>query len=111
MFFNVFAGFTSALVALVYPVYSTLEGITKNDTGKLKNWSGYFVVLSLLHVLELGDFLPSLVPFYYVLKSVLVLWLYLPQYKVGCCILYYTMCFYICYSKHVPYTAREWPSC
>ncbi len=83
LFFNVLAGLTSSLIALVYPLYFTLGAVHKSDVSKLKEGALYFVLFSLFSVCELGDFVTLVIPFYYVFKTVFFVWLYLPQYQVS----------------------------
>ena len=83
LFTNVLAGVVSALIALVYPTYGALEAITKSDVSKVKIWAFYFILLGLVNFLELGvDIVSSVIPFYYVFKTVFVLWLFVPHYLV-----------------------------
>jgi hypothetical protein len=79
---NFLAGLTSNLLAMAYPAYSTLEAIHKQDLAKLKLWSLYFLLLSGVTLLETGDFLPSLIPFYHVIKTAAFVYLYTPHYFV-----------------------------
>ncbi len=82
LFFQVAAGASSTLLGLAYPVYKTLEAITRSDLAKLRLWGTYLLLWTALGLLETGGFLASLIPFYYVAKTALCLWLYLPQYLV-----------------------------
>ena len=82
LFFGVLASLTSALIALCYPSYRAAESIVKSDLQGLRVWVVYFVLMSGLQLIELGDVIASLIPFYHVFKTLFVLWLVLPQYLV-----------------------------
>lgn len=82
LFFQVAAGASSTLLGLGFPVYKTLESIARSDLTKLRLWATYLLIWTTLGLFETGGILASLIPFYYVVKTALCLWLYLPQYLV-----------------------------
>ena len=82
LFFQVAAGVSSTILGLTYPLYKTLEAISRSDLNKLRLWATYLLVWTGIGLLETGGLLASLIPFYYVVKTALCLWLYLPQYLV-----------------------------
>ncbi|KAJ1556772.1 ER membrane protein DP1/Yop1, partial [Cladochytrium tenue] len=83
VFLNIFAGFTTGVLGLVYPLYRFLEAGQKGDTEGLKSFGFFFAILSLLTTVE-EVFLSTILyyfPFYFVMKLVFVFWLMLPGYQ------------------------------
>ncbi|KND04651.1 uncharacterized protein SPPG_00367 [Spizellomyces punctatus DAOM BR117] len=81
VFFNIFAGLTTNLLAIIYPTYRAFEASYKEDTAALKVWATYFWAIGIVNIVELGiTTILAWFPFYYVVKVVFVFWLFLPQY-------------------------------
>ena len=85
-FFIVILGYGASLicdiVGILYPAFMSHKAAKSQDENQIKQWLAYWVLLSLLKLLE-GMFtsLFQWIPFYYVLKLVLELWLMHPTYQ------------------------------
>ncbi|KAI8821644.1 TB2/DP1, HVA22 family-domain-containing protein [Fimicolochytrium jonesii] len=81
VFFNIWAGLTTTVLALIYPTYRAFEASSKNDVESLKVWVTYFWFLGLLSLVELkaGTILYYF-PLYYVAKLVGTFLMFLPKY-------------------------------
>ncbi|KAJ3158729.1 ER membrane protein DP1/Yop1 [Geranomyces michiganensis] len=79
VFFQIKAGFTTSLLALIYPSYRMFESSYKDDTDGLKVWATYFWFSSLVSFAELAR-PEQYVPFFYVAKLVILFGMFLPGY-------------------------------
>ncbi|KAJ3001769.1 ER membrane protein DP1/Yop1, partial [Thoreauomyces humboldtii] len=69
VFFNVYAGLTTALLAVIYPTYRAFEASHHNDVDALKVWATYFWFLAMLGLVELRvHTILEYFPFFYVVK-------------------------------------------
>lgn len=67
------------LVGFVYPAYMSFKSMDANN-GEDTQWLTYWVVFASFSIIEgMAGFLTRLIPFYYVTKAGLILWLYHPQ--------------------------------
>ena len=83
VFFNVWGNLLVTLAGFVYPCYASFRALESKSTDDDKQWLTYWTVFAALNVVEFGaDMVLYLVPFWYSLKLVLVVWLMLPQTKV-----------------------------
>ncbi|KAK4531365.1 hypothetical protein CCYA_CCYA07G2222 [Cyanidiococcus yangmingshanensis] len=68
------------LFGYLYPVYATYKALKRCDPGETKQWLMYWVVMSGFAVAEtIGEMVLTILPFYYEVKTLFVLWLVLPQ--------------------------------
>lgn len=73
IFFDIFAEFSTDCLIYFYASKQALKGYATNDVVQLKKWAVYFVFWGSLNVFHgLLDF----IPFYFVLKSLLAIWIY-----------------------------------
>lgn len=80
--FDVFASFTVGLLALLYPIANALKAISKSDSIATKLWLLYFSIISTWSFVEFGGFLASFIPYYYPIKSLIIIWLIAPNFNV-----------------------------
>ena len=67
------------LVGFVYPAYMSFKSMDANN-GEDTQWLTYWVVFASISIVEgMAGFLTRLIPFYYLTKAGLILWLYHPQ--------------------------------
>lgn len=81
MFDILFRGLTS-LASFVFPVLASYKSMEHNDVSLIRPWLIYWVVVALqLTVESYFGFLLQFVPFYYLFRFLLTLWLVLPQFQ------------------------------
>ncbi|ETB59246.1 hypothetical protein YYC_03482 [Plasmodium yoelii 17X] len=68
------------LVGFAYPAYQSFKAVESQGHAETKLWLTYWVVFSLFFFIEyLIDIILFWVPFYYVIKLLFLLYLYMPQ--------------------------------
>ena len=83
IFFNIMGNLLTNIIGFVYPAYASFKAIESTDKQDDVQWLTYWVVFGFLNVLEFfSDILLYWIPFYYLIKVVLVMWLVLPQTRV-----------------------------
>ena len=71
----------SDIFAFAYPAYQSFKAIDSENVVDDTQWLTYWVVFSLVSIVEnLGNFLISWIPFYYMIKCAFFLWLYHPKF-------------------------------
>lgn len=76
------------LLGFFYPAWSSFQAIEANDAVASRQWLSYWVVYAAFSFVEIfSDVVLFWIPFYYVLKLTILLWLLAPQYK-GATIIY-----------------------
>lgn len=74
----------SVTIGFIYPAYQSYKALEGKRSDDAAEWLTYWVIFSLFTVFEsIADWFISWIPFYYIFKLVLLLWLLLPQFKVG----------------------------
>ncbi|KAI8994792.1 TB2/DP1, HVA22 family-domain-containing protein [Pilobolus umbonatus] len=82
IFFNLCAQLLTNAIAWVYPAYASFKAIESPSTKDDTQWLTYWTVLGFLQVVEyFTDILLRWFPFYYTFKTLLVIWLILPQFQ------------------------------
>jgi receptor expression-enhancing protein 5/6 len=67
-------------IYIAYASFMTIESPQKDDDTQ---WLTYWVVISFIQIFEyFSDVLLYWFPFYYLFKTIIVLWLTLPRFKV-----------------------------
>ncbi|RUS21389.1 TB2/DP1, HVA22 family-domain-containing protein, partial [Endogone sp. FLAS-F59071] len=88
IFFNLAGDFLTDLIGWVYPAYASFKAIESQGRDDDKQWLTYWTVFGFIQIVEVfSDALVYWFPFYYLFKTLLVLWLALPQFR-GAEILY-----------------------
>ncbi|KAG0180938.1 ER membrane protein DP1/Yop1 [Apophysomyces sp. BC1021] len=88
IFFNLAGQLLTNTISWVYPAYASFKAIESPGTEDDKQWLTYWTVIGFVHIVEyFSDILLYWFPFYYLFKTILVLWLALPRFR-GAEILY-----------------------
>ncbi|KAL7754142.1 ER membrane protein DP1/Yop1 [Sorochytrium milnesiophthora] len=78
--FNVAGELITNLVGFVYPAYCSFKALETKGVEDDIQWLTYWVVFGFLNMIEFfTDILLHWFPFYFIVKTVLLVWLYLPQ--------------------------------
>ncbi|KAI8912706.1 hypothetical protein EDD86DRAFT_187994 [Gorgonomyces haynaldii] len=82
IFFEIGAGVTTNVFALAYPIYAALNASVNEGLDQLKLWALYLGLFGIWSTVELtiGIWGPY-VPFYYVIKTLVLGWLFVPHYN------------------------------
>ncbi|KAI9303770.1 TB2/DP1, HVA22 family-domain-containing protein [Cunninghamella echinulata] len=82
LFFNVASQLITNLIAWIYPAYASLQTIENDSYSKRQQWITYWVILTGFHFIEyFEDTLLYWLPFYYLFKTIFILYLILPAFK------------------------------
>jgi receptor expression-enhancing protein 5/6 len=75
------------LVGTVYPAFWTIKSI-ESSTDDDRHWLTYWVVFTLFSIIDtFSGFLLKLLPFYFFIKIIFLIWLFMPNSR-GCQIIY-----------------------
>jgi len=81
IFFNIFAGFLSNVLGWALPAYFSLKALETPQSGDDVQWLTYWTVFGGFTVLENMIDPVGWFPYYYVFKTVFIVWLILPSTK------------------------------
>jgi len=82
IFFNVGGQLITNVVGWLYPAYASFKAIESKGRDDDLQWLTYWTVFGFINCLEFFvDILLYWLPFYFVFKTVLMLWLSLPQFR------------------------------
>ncbi|KAH8924195.1 hypothetical protein BT69DRAFT_1331028 [Atractiella rhizophila] len=81
IFFNVFAGFLSNFFGWAVPAYFSLKALETPQSGDDQQWLTYWTVFGGFTVLENMIEPSGWFPYYYVFKTIFIIWLILPSTK------------------------------
>ncbi|KAI8878472.1 hypothetical protein K501DRAFT_228355 [Backusella circina FSU 941] len=88
IFFNIAGQLLTNSISWVYPAYASFKAIESSNKQDDTQWLTYWTVVGFVQMLEyFSDILLYWFPFYYLFKTLFVLWLALPQFN-GAEILY-----------------------
>ncbi|XP_014249480.1 receptor expression-enhancing protein 5-like isoform X2 [Cimex lectularius] len=77
------------VIGFLYPAYASMKAIETPQKGDDTKWLTYWTVFALFSILEFpSDVLLSWFPFYWLLKCIFMIWLFLPISANGSIILY-----------------------
>lgn len=77
-------------IGFVYPAYRSILAIESKNKDDDTVWLTYWVVFAALAIVEFfSDFILALIPFYWMLKSMFLIWCFLPWRLNGSKFLYY----------------------
>lgn len=90
VYLNVFDKIITNLVGTVYPAFWTMKSIElKNDDDKM--WLTYWVVFASFTLVDMFSvMIVKVVPFYFVMKILFLIWLFMPNSR-GCYIVYHML--------------------
>ncbi|KAJ3023845.1 hypothetical protein HKX48_000533 [Thoreauomyces humboldtii] len=88
IFLNVWGQLLTNLLGFLYPAYASFKAVESVSKADDTQWLTYWVVFGFMNVLEFfSDFLLHWIPFYYMFKAGLIMYLILPQFT-GAQVLY-----------------------
>jgi len=91
IFFNIAGQLLTNLIGYAYPAYASFKAIESAGQKDDIQWLTYWTVFGFLSIVEtLVDTIVYWFPFYYLLKTVFLLYLYVPQFK-GAEVIYKTV--------------------
>jgi len=72
-----FSNYIVHLIGVAYPLFKSLEALgTEDDAEDDKHWLTYWMVFSLFNFVDVNlNFLLSYIPFYYLIKLLVLVWL------------------------------------
>lgn len=77
-------------IGFAYPAYASILAIESRNKEDDTVWLTYWVVFAAMCLLEFfSDFILALIPFYWMLKSVFLIWCFLPSRLNGSKFIYY----------------------
>ncbi|TFJ80395.1 hypothetical protein NSK_008267 [Nannochloropsis salina CCMP1776] len=80
--FNAGAQFIVNVVGFVFPAYASFRALEAGDQAEGKIWLGYWVTFGAINLLDFfADFITYWLPFYYLLKLALVVYLTHPHFR------------------------------
>ena len=82
MLVGVFKSLISNIVGIVYPIIKSLEALETSDPELLKIWLAYWVIFALFSIFDRFAskfFLKKIIPFYFLMKISLLIWLFHPK--------------------------------
>ena len=79
VYYNIFDSVITNFVGTFYPSMATISSIYKNDLKEQKDWLTYWTVFSCFVLLDMfSPIIIKVVPFYLVIKIILLIWLFMP---------------------------------
>ncbi|KAL1921752.1 uncharacterized protein VTP21DRAFT_10394 [Calcarisporiella thermophila] len=88
IFFNIAGALISNLIGYIYPAYRSFKAIESKDSADDIQWLTYWTVFGVCSIIEqFTDTILYWLPFYFLFKTIFVLWLILPQFR-GANVLY-----------------------
>ncbi|CEP17641.1 hypothetical protein [Parasitella parasitica] len=82
VFFNLAGQLLTNAISWVYPAYASFKAIETPDKADDKQWLTYWTVIGFIQMIEyFSDILLFWFPFYYLFKTLVVLYLALPQFR------------------------------
>ncbi|KAI8082889.1 TB2/DP1, HVA22 family-domain-containing protein [Halteromyces radiatus] len=82
IFFNIAGQLLTNVISWIYPAYASFKAIESPGNNDDKQWLTYWTVIGFVQLLEyFSDILLYWFPFYYLFKTLFVLYLVLPQFR------------------------------
>ena len=77
-----FSSYVTCLVGVLCPTYMTLKAIESPEDDDDKQFLTYWVVYGVFSVIDIFTaFLIKIIPFYYTMKLMFLIWLFMPNFK------------------------------
>ena len=78
--FGVGQAIVTTLLGVAYPVFMSFGALESSDQGDDQQWLTYWVVFGLFNMIDqFAGFILRFIPFYYVLKLAILIWLFHPK--------------------------------
>ncbi|KAL1926376.1 hypothetical protein VTP01DRAFT_5897 [Rhizomucor pusillus] len=82
IFFDLAGQLLTNFISWVYPAYASFKAIESPSPYDDKQWLTYWTVIGFVQIIEyFSDILLFWIPFYFLFKTLFVLWLALPQFR------------------------------
>ncbi|KAI0226156.1 ER membrane protein DP1/Yop1, partial [Massospora cicadina] len=82
---NCAGGLLSSLLGWIYPAYASFKALETANKDDDTQWLTYWCVYGFLHILEhFSDYLLHWIPFYYLAKSIFLVWLFHNYFRCLC---------------------------
>ncbi|CAO3615549.1 unnamed protein product [Cunninghamella blakesleeana] len=82
IFFNLAGQLLTNAISWIYPAYASFKAIESPNANDDKQWLTYWTVIGFVQLIEyFSDILIYWFPFYYLFKTLFILYLALPQFK------------------------------
>ncbi|CAG8455546.1 11072_t:CDS:2 [Diversispora eburnea] len=82
IFFNIGGQLLSNVIGWVYPAYASFKALETSDNIDDTQWLTYWTVFGFVSLIEFfSDLILYWMPFYYTVKTIFFLWLFLPSFK------------------------------
>ena len=89
VYFNILDTIITNLVGTLYPAFWTIKSLEQNIVEEQKKWLTYWVVFGSFIIIDMVSVvIVKFIPFYFVLKILFLIWLFMPG-SNGCTIIYY----------------------
>ena len=89
VYFNILDTIITNLVGTLYPAFWTIKSLEQNLVEEQKKWLTYWVVFGSFIIIDMSSVvIVKFIPFYFVLKILFLIWLFMPG-SNGCTIIYY----------------------
>ena len=89
VYFNILDTIITNLVGTLYPAFWTIKSLEQNLLEEQKKWLTYWVVFGSFIIIDMSSVvIVKFIPFYFVLKILFLIWLFMPG-SNGCTIIYY----------------------
>ena len=89
VYFNILDSIITNLVGTLYPLFWTIKSLEQNSIEEQKKWLTYWVVFGSFIIVDMGSkVIVKFIPFYFVLKILFLIWLFMPG-SNGCTLIYY----------------------
>ena len=78
--FGIGQAILTTLLGVAYPVFMSFHALESNGLGDDQQWLTYWVVFGLFNMIDqFAGFVLHFIPFYYVLKLAVLIWLFHPK--------------------------------
>lgn len=82
LLFDFGGSFYTNLIGWAFPAYYSFQALEDKETKDYSQWIGYWSIFGFLTFVEAStNVLNYLIPFYYLVKTIFLLWLLLPSYR------------------------------
>jgi len=82
VFFGIFDYYLANLVGIVFPILWSLKSLQSRGEDDDKQWLTYWIIFSSTHVIDVfSDYILQIIPFYFFIKIVFLIWMFLPNFR------------------------------
>ena len=93
--FFVFIGFLdyylTNLIGIAFPIFYSLKSLQSREEDDDKQWLTYWIIYSCTNILDVfSDYIMAVMPFYFFIKIVFLMWMFLPNIR-GAEVIYHNL--------------------